>query len=144
MLPHYIDLWDYVSPPRVLVTLASGTNEFYILYGGSIEPAVVDPIDLDVPTVSGYVVESEQSIDNLFDAAELHVVYNAGGGHTYSSKQQSLLRSSYVSDIYITEETSSYPDSNVIFLATSWGAVAIEEKRGDEDNSSKKIYLVSD
>jgi hypothetical protein len=95
------------------------------------------------PTPPTYTVGRGQSINDLFDAAELHVVYNGVGEYVYESKQNSLLRASYISDIYVTEGTSRNENGNVIFLATPWGATVIEEKRGDEVNGTKRVYLLS-
>ena len=95
------------------------------------------------PSPPTYVVGRGQSIDDLLNTAELHAVYNDKYKYVYESKKNSLLNTSYISDIYVTENTSRYSDGNVIFLATSWGATVIEEKRGDEINSSKRIYLLS-
>jgi hypothetical protein len=95
------------------------------------------------PTPPTYIVNRGQSIDDLFTAAKLCAVYNGGGGYVYEPKQGNLLKSSYISDIYVTEGTSRNENGNVIFLATSWGANIIEEKRGDESNSTKRLYLLS-
>jgi hypothetical protein len=95
------------------------------------------------PSPPTYIISRGQSINDLFNAAELHTVYNGGDDYLYASKQNSLVRSSYISDICITEGTSRHIYGNVIFLATPWGAVVIEEKRGDETNSTKRIYLIS-
>lgn len=95
------------------------------------------------PSPPTYTVSRGASINDIFQAAKLYAVYNSGGGYEYISKKYSVLRSSYISDIYITEGTSKYDNGNVIFLATSWGAVIIEERRGNEINSSKRIYLLA-
>ena len=49
----------------------------------------------------------------------------------------------YLNDIFVTEETSSYGNSNTIFLATDKGAHVIEERQGDEENANTKRYYIS-
>jgi hypothetical protein len=144
-LPYYIDLWDYSNPPIIWTTLSSGTEMFYMLYGNS---AIVSRYNQESswfgnPTISGYTISRGQGINDLFNAAELHAVYNSSYEYVYESKQGNLLDASYISDLYVTEGTSSYGEGNVIFLATSWGATVIEEKRGDEANATKRVYLIS-
>ena len=95
------------------------------------------------PSPSTYTVSRGSSINDIFQAAKLCAVYNSGGGYEYISKKYSVLRSSYISDIYVTEGTSKHNNGNVIFIATPWGAIIIEEKRGDEINSEKRIYLLA-
>ena len=79
---------------------------------------------------------------NLTDSTELHAVYSGGGGYTYTSGPENIIVSTSIADIYVTEGTSRYDAANVIFLATSSGAYVIEEKRGNEDNCEKRIYLL--
>jgi hypothetical protein len=52
------------------------------------------------------------------------------------------LLSNYVNDIFVTENTS-VEGGHVIFLGTGWGVMVIEEKRGDETNCRKRVYVVS-
>jgi hypothetical protein len=84
-----------------------------------------------------------EKVKDVFESTELHAVYAAGGGHTYTSEKYGVINSSFINDIFVTEGTSSNNNENVIFLATSWGAVVIEENRGDENNCDKRIYLTS-
>ena len=95
------------------------------------------------PSPPTYTISRGQNIDDLFNTTELHAVYSNGDTYVYKSKQNNLLNTPYISDLYVTEGTSRYGNANVIFLATSWGAMVIEEKRGDENNSAKRLYLLS-
>ena len=145
--PCYVGLWDYVAPPKIWITLSSGVEMFYVLYGNPVIKEEYYDYDYEslwweIPTISGHTISRGQSINDLFDAAELHAVYNSGDEYVYESKKNSLVSSSYINDIYVTENTSRYENGNVIFLATSWGAVVIEEKRGDEVNGVKRRYLI--
>jgi hypothetical protein len=145
-LPFYIDSWNYTTPPVIYTTLYSGTNSLYVLYNNpKIQfgySAPYNSLFTYLNTHSGCIVGREQSTKDLFDSAELHAVYNDGGEYTYKAEQNGLIFSVYISDVYITENTSTFGNGNVIFLSTSYGATVIEEKRGDESNSQKKIYLV--
>lgn len=142
--PFHIDLWDYVSPPKIWATLSSGTKLFYLLYGNSKVQTKYnsDAYWMGSPTISGYTISRGQNTTDLFDAVKVHAVYNSGGEYIYDANHSNLLTSPFVSDIYVTENTSTYENGNVIFLATSWGATVIEEKRGDENNGAKRIYLL--
>jgi len=127
-------------------TLDSGYRKIRFSYNsGANKP----DLDIDWVRVRNYdqnppvvVVERGKSINDLFDAAELHAVYDNGDSYTYSSSQNDVISSAYISDLYVTENTSIYGDGNVIFLGTSWGAYVLEEKRGDESNCRKRIYLI--
>ncbi len=142
---YYIATWDYIASPKIWTTLSSGTKMFYVLYGNPIVESRYDYDSIWVgnPTISGYTISRGQSINDLFRAVELHAVYNDGSEYVYESKQNNLLNVPYITDIYITEDTSRYEYGNTIFLSTSWGAMAIEEKRGDEANATKRRYLIS-
>lgn len=142
--PFHIDLWDYVSPPKIWATLSSGTKLFYLLYGNPTVQAKYnsDTYWMGSPTISGYTISRGQNTMDLFDVVKVHAVYNNGGEYIYDANHSNLLTSPFVSDIYVTENTSRHENGNVIFLATSWGATIIEEKRGDEGNGAKRIYLL--
>lgn len=95
--------------------------------------------DPDPPTFS---YSSEKTLAQALGSTKLVAVYESGGGHTYLSAKDAIIEAGNIHDIFITEGTSQYNYGNVIFLATSWGAYVIEERRGDEDNCRKKIYLI--
>jgi hypothetical protein len=95
------------------------------------------------PTPPLYTVGRGCNISDLFSNTALHAIYDNGVKYTYYGRQGNIINSQYISDIYITEGTSKNGEGNVIFLATSWGVTVIEEKRGDEINSSKRVYLLS-
>jgi len=133
---------------------SSGTlnNDIYRQLKFTYNNGYAEPrIDIDWVKVSSYdlfppscVVGRGQKINDVFTGvSELCVVYNDGNGYTYSAEQYGLLESGCIYDIYITENTSKYEGGNVIFLATSWGARIIEEKRGEEINGEKRTYLIS-
>ena len=82
-----------------------------------------------------YIVSPNSSSDSL------HTVYETGGGYIYGTDQQIIITATGINDIYVTEGTSIY-GGNLIFLATTFGAYLIEEKRADEENCRKKIYLI--
>ncbi len=90
-----------------------------------------------------YTVGEHQNVNDVFEATELHAIYESGGSYVYSAETADTINSSYISDIHVTEGTSTYNDGNVIFLATTWGATVLEERRGDEENCEKRIYLLS-
>lgn len=71
----------------------------------------------------------------------LYAVYSGGGGHEYTS-QDILEGFPTINDLYVTVGTSIYDSANVIFLATVSGAVVLEERRGNEANLRKRIYLI--
>jgi hypothetical protein len=89
-----------------------------------------------------YVVGRGQYTRDVFSVAKLYSVYGTtGSGFTYTSEPDNVLKSNYLNDLHVTEGTS--PDGgNTIFLATAWGASVIAEKRGDELNSTQRIYLI--
>lgn len=71
---------------------------------------------------------------------KLYAVYNDSTSYVYSSGLNEIIQASHINDIYVTEGTSQYGNGNVLFLATDLGAVVIEERRGDEENSRFKYY----
>ena len=82
-------------------------------------------------------------IQNQFDFVELHAVYeDTANGFVYTPEPGNVLLSNYVNDIFVTENTS-VEGGHVIFLGTGWGVMVIEEKRGDETNCRKRVYVVS-
>lgn len=105
----------------------------------SIDWVRIRTYDPDPPTID---VGRGNSINALFEGTELHAIYEAGGGYTYAAAQYNVISSAHISDIHVTGGTSSYNYGNTIFLGTSWGASVIEERRGDEDNCRKRIYLI--
>lgn len=94
------------------------------------------------PSPPTYTISRGQSIDDLLSTTKLYAIYSDKNEYIYEAKQNNILNNYYISDLYITEGTSRYNNGNVIFLATSWGAVVIEEKRGDESNGVKRVYLL--
>jgi hypothetical protein len=94
--------------------------------------------DPNPPTLT---INTFQDINTLFDSTKLYAVYKDGGSYIYDAKQNNIIESSYINDIYITENTSIY-GGNVIFIATAWGIYVIEERRGQEDSCRYRIYLI--
>lgn len=127
-------------------TLSSVYSDISLGYGnGSNYPDIeidwmrIRKYDVDTPT---YTISDTYNLSDYFNTINLHAVYESGGGYVYNSGQGNTVEAAYISDLYITEGTSSQGSGNVIFLATSWGAEIIEEKRGDEENCEKRIYLI--
>ncbi len=76
---------------------------------------------------------------------KLHAIYTPNSNwlnsdYTYEEFYDSPL---LLRDIHVTEETSSYNNDNTIFLATDRGAYVIEERQGDEENSTQKRYYIN-
>lgn len=94
------------------------------------------------PNPPTYTVGPELPITSVIPATSVHAVYESGSGYTYTSAPNSIITSAYISDISVAEGTSIYGGGNIICLATSWGTYIIEEKRGDELNCRKSIYLI--
>ena len=78
---------------------------------------------------------------NLPTTTKLYAKYNSGGSYTYTSS--AIHDATKINDIFVTENTSAYGNANVLFLATDNGAVVLEEKRNDESNCRKRIYLIA-
>jgi hypothetical protein len=89
-----------------------------------------------------YVVGPEEPITSIIPTTTVYAVYESGSGYAYTSAPNSIITSAYVSDISVSEGTSIHSGGNVLCLATSWGTYIIEEKRGDELNCRKRIYLI--
>lgn len=88
-----------------------------------------------------YTIGTSESTYGFFPTATLHATYGlTTSGFIYTAESDNVLRSDYINDLYVTEDTSDY-GGNVLFLATNYGAMVIEEKRGDELNCRKRIYL---
>lgn len=88
-----------------------------------------------------YVVSDSINVDNLCGVVELNSVCEGGYNYKYVSQKDSVLDVAHINDLHVTENTSIY-GGNVIFLATLHGAYVVEERRGDEENCRKKIYLI--
>lgn len=89
-----------------------------------------------------YSVSSANSINSFEFLPKLYSSYIGGGGYTYEAQLDGVVEAAYFNDIYVTEGTSIYDNANIIFLATNFGAYAIEERRGNEDNLRKRIYFL--
>jgi hypothetical protein len=92
-----------------------------------------DPVTMEIT----YGAATE--LKNKLQGGKLEAVYDSGGSYSYTNT--GLLEADFINDIYVTEDSSQH-GGNVLFLATSYGAMVIEEKRGDEANSEKLIYLL--
>lgn len=77
---------------------------------------------------------------NSITSAELIAVYSDSESFTYTSSANGILRATLINDLFISEGTSQYGNGNVIFLATNNGAILIEERQGNEENSRYKYY----
>lgn len=93
------------------------------------------------PNLPTYTVAAGAATGTVFDLTKLYARYNSGSGYTYVSGQDAIISVSYIHDLHVTEDTS-INGGNVLFLATTWGATVIEEKRSDESNCDKRIYLI--
>lgn len=101
-------------------------------------------------TVSGaqkcYQTESGRFYYDIGNS--LNVVYDntqdwINPGYVYSTGDGIIPIGIEINDVFVTEGTSAYQSSdNVIFLATTSGAVVIEERKGDEENSRVKYFFV--
>lgn len=125
----------YTEPKHILFTYNNDSNNPNI----EIDWVRVRNYDHTPPT---YTFGNPITTKELCESAHLCVVYKGGGSYEYPSDEHGMINASYISDIYVTKGTSQYDNGNTIFLATSWGARAIEEKRGDELNGNKRIYLL--
>lgn len=97
--------------------------------------------DSNPPTI---IINASQLVEDVLSFSKLYSIYTSGGGYVYTALTSSgVLNSAYINDIFVTEGTSSDGQGNVIFLATSRGAIILDEKRNDEANCVKKIYLLS-
>jgi hypothetical protein len=92
-------------------------------------------------TPPNYTVGTSEYTYNFFPTARVYAKYGTTlSGFTYTTEPNNVLKSDYINDMYVTEDTSIY-GGNVLFLATNQGAMLIEEKRGDELNCRKRVYL---
>jgi hypothetical protein len=92
----------------------------------------------------GYTFGSATYTYQIISYSSLHAVYGttASAGFVYTGEPTNVLDSTYINDIYVTEDTSKY-GGNVLFLGTNHGAQVIEERRGDELNCRKRLYVIS-
>lgn len=121
------------------------SNIIFKLYNDYYGPYVdIDWVRVRVydPSPPTYTVSGPDLVVNMSTFSTLHSVYADGSSYDYASGRHNTLNATYVNDLFVTEGTSVYDDANVIFLATNNGAIVIEEKRGDEANCRKKIYLI--
>lgn len=140
------------AQPIILEVLPDlGTDTIYLLYGNgfhknisSLNFLVDDTYETFIPDDGEfYDLYDSKYFENEFDMCSLYAVYNESTQYKYSSGKKKIIRSLNINDIHITEDTSINKPGNVMFLATSYGAYVIEEKRGDEDNCRKRVYLKS-
>lgn len=124
------------SAPRALRFLY---NSYYNRPDIEIDWVGIRNYDPNPPT---YSVSVGRLINEVFNSCELHAVYNSGGGFVYTGNPGNVLDATYINDIYVTEGTSNYNNDNVIFVATIWGAMVIEEQRGNELESEKRVFLI--
>ena len=121
------------------------SNIIFKLYNDNYGPYIdidwvrVRAYDPNPPT---YTVSGPDLIVNMSTFATLHSVYANAGSYDYTSGRYNTLNATYINDLFVTEGTSDFDDANTIFVATNNGAIVIEEKRGDEVNCRKKIYLI--
>lgn len=88
-----------------------------------------------------YVVNSYSPVTSAYNYGELHAVYNSGE-HTYTPGAGSIIKASYINDLYVSEGTA--PNGyNTIIIGTDYGAYSIREDRGNEDNSDYDLYLMN-
>lgn len=83
-----------------------------------------------------YCFESDLNVvyDNAQNWTDPDYVYSAGDGIIPESVE--------INDFFVTENTSIYPGDNVIFLATTNGAVVIEERKNNEARSRVKYFYI--
>lgn len=121
------------------VTTLSGVDHYNLTTGSGIY-TTLSGVDKCFQTDRGEFYYSY----NPSDAdKELHVVYDNTNNWVRETLGHIYVTEKHINDIYITEKTSRYNDGNVLFLATTSGAVIIEENPGNEENSNFKYYLIN-
>lgn len=127
---------DIVGPSNYFtISLLNATN-YADMY--------VDSIKVETWPINYVYDATEGSLPELIKP-KLHAVYDPNSNwtdpdYTYTDFYSKPL---LLNDVYVTEETSSYNDDNTIFLGSTQGAIVIEERQGDEENSSKKRYFIT-
>jgi hypothetical protein len=116
-------------------TTESGVDHYNVVSGTRIYTSV---------SGSGKCFQSSTGPFYYTTVAGLNAVYSVDlnwsiPDYTYSDE---LLYVSSINDIHVTEGTSSYNNENTIFLATDAGCHIIEERRGNEANSTIKRYFI--
>jgi len=148
VLDYFIDTYTQDQYFKIVIDVPIvGINSLYMLHGNQNASAVTGQIDWEDPIISSSVSIEKSWYDVM--AGKLNAVYNNtvnwqenSVGYSYNIMDITAQNSYILNDIYITENTSEYNNDNVIFLATNYGTVIIEERKGDEENSRvKKYYL---
>lgn len=81
----------------------------------------------------------DDSLNTVYDNTQNWI----SPGYSYDVGGNIIPDNVIINDIFITEGTSIYQSTdNVIFLATTSGAIVIEERKGDEVNSRFKYYFI--
>jgi hypothetical protein len=144
IIPHYVEIWNYLDEPKIWGRLSSGIDRLYLLYGNRGVSSSGTYFDLveDTPYID-YTVGRGQDLDDVFVNTKLCASYATGSGYDYIAKGGGVIESNYINDIYVSENTSTTGSGNVIFIGTSYGAYVIEENRGNESECNKKTYLVA-
>ena len=148
ILTYFIDTYTQDQYFKIVINVTTtGIDFLYMLYGNPNVDATTLQIDWEYPIISSSFSTEKSWPDKI--AGKLHAMYDNtinwqenSVGYSYDIVNTIDQNMYYLNDIYVTENTSEYNNDNVIFLATNYGAVIIEERKGDENNSRiKKYYL---
>lgn len=131
---------DYIiylhgSGDYLCATTISGVDRYKFSTAGREFVEVVEPYKCFQTSTGDYYY-----VVNSIGSTALNAVYNSGGGYEYNSSQELMTGFTHINDLFITEGTSIYDNDNTLFLATTSGALLIEERRGNESDSRVRIY----
>jgi hypothetical protein len=116
-----VDHFKLNAPHNRIYTIVSGTGKCYQTTTGRFYYVLADSLNVMYDNSSNWVTPDYS--------------YNVGAGIVPAGIS--------INDVYITEGTSQYSGTdNVIFIATTAGAVVIEERKNDELNSRFKYYYL--
>jgi hypothetical protein len=145
------DVGELPRPPVVRLKLDPGVSSITMIYRNTENnffsgcyPFTLADLGAAVDLDSNCEFGSPGKIDEVLTPCKLYAVYPNLEKFIYVSGRQSIINTYYINDIFVSEGTSRHTPGNVIFIATSWGAFVIEEKRGDETNCRFKHFLLTE
>lgn len=143
------DIGELPRPPVVRLKLDLGVSSVTMIYRNmessffsGCYPFTLADLGAEVDLESNCVFGPPGKIEDILKPCKLYAVYPNLEKFIYVAGRQSIINVYYINDIFVSEGTSSHSPGNVIFLATSWGAFVIEERRGDENNCRFKQFLL--
>jgi hypothetical protein len=147
ILDYFIDTYTQDQYFKVIISVPIiGIDSLYLLYGNQNASAATVTVSGSSPIESLFSIEKSWP-DKI--TGKLHAIYDNtvnwdedSVGYSYDIMNTIDQNVYCLNDVYVTENTSEYNNDSVIFLGTNFGAVVIEERKGDEINSRAKRYYL--